>query len=237
MSQKEEPNAFKTDSYDQGPICADGTQSHIVYSWALDAPALELPSEVGYRIGLNSKVHYLILQVHYSHTQIFRDNPDMMDSSGVDLQLTYGSNHGITKQAGVYLFSTNGIIRRGRSIHRAECRIYENKDFHPFRFRVHTHSLGVKVGAYKTSLGKGSKQELIGERNPQEPQMFYPVENDEMIIGQGDLLSAYCMYNNTRDHDVDIGHTTDDEMCNFYIYYWVQGDTLLNNDECFEWNT
>lgn len=236
MSQKRTPTENKENPYETGPVCANGLKSNIIFSWALDAPALSLPEGVGYRIGLNSEVHYLVLQEHYSHVDVFRNNPGLTDNSGVSLELVHGANHGITKQAGVYILLTGGVVKRGHTTHRARCRMYQNRDFHPFRFRVHTHTLGVKVGAYRRALGKNSKPELIGERNPQEPQMFYPVENDKMVVGQGDLVSAYCEFNNTRDYDVAIGSTLEDEMCNFYIYYWVEGDRILDSSECFGWN-
>lgn len=39
----------------------------IVYAWARDAPSLHLPKDVGFLIGKDSPIKYLVLQVHYMH--------------------------------------------------------------------------------------------------------------------------------------------------------------------------
>merc|ERR1712018_178365 len=41
--------------------CAKGSQ--IIYAWAMDAESLELPKGVGFRVGRDSAVKYLVLQV------------------------------------------------------------------------------------------------------------------------------------------------------------------------------
>lgn len=38
----------------------------VLYAWARDAKALELPEDVGFQVGKGSKISYLVLQVHYS---------------------------------------------------------------------------------------------------------------------------------------------------------------------------
>ena len=43
------------------PPCA--SKSQIIYAWAKDAPQLELPEGVGFRVGVGSDIKYLVLQV------------------------------------------------------------------------------------------------------------------------------------------------------------------------------
>merc|ERR1719427_141237 len=43
--------------------CESGSQ--IIYAWAMDAPELNLPEGVGFRVGADSTIQYLVLQVHY----------------------------------------------------------------------------------------------------------------------------------------------------------------------------
>merc|ERR1712130_349175 len=51
--------------------CAKGSQ--IIYAWAMDAESLELPKGVGFRVGRDSAVKYLVLQVlHHHHMTFFR---------------------------------------------------------------------------------------------------------------------------------------------------------------------
>lgn len=222
--------------YDEGPVCADGAQMTILFGWALDAPAVEMPPEVGFKIGGDSGIDYLVLQVHYGDTAIFQRSSNITDDSGIELETISGENHGITKLAGIYLLVSWGYVPIGVSKHSMECVFQEDKVIHPFRFRTHTHKLGTKVGAYKKPASNPLKRILIGEHNPQEPQMFYPVEDKSMVISKGDRVNAYCDYNNTRDHVVYIGATGNDEMCNFYIMYWTEGDQLLQLRDCTQYN-
>lgn len=46
--------------------------AQIIYAWARDAPKLELPDGVGFKVGKTSPIKYIILQVHYMHE--FRGN-------------------------------------------------------------------------------------------------------------------------------------------------------------------
>ncbi|EEC14034.1 hypothetical protein IscW_ISCW021825 [Ixodes scapularis] len=46
--------------FHKGPTCRTGSQ--IIYAWAMDAPALKLPEGVGFKIGGNSGINYLVLQ-------------------------------------------------------------------------------------------------------------------------------------------------------------------------------
>lgn len=36
-----------------------------MYAWARDAPTLKLPNGVGFKVGGDSQINYLVLQVHY----------------------------------------------------------------------------------------------------------------------------------------------------------------------------
>lgn len=63
--------------------------------------------------------------------------------------------------------------------------------------------------------------------------MFYPVKNKAMTIRQGDLVAARCTMKNYKQNTVMIGSTGDDEMCNFYMMYYVDGDEILQNKYCF----
>ena len=227
---------FKESPYEDGSVCAPSSKSTIIFGWALDAPAIELPPQVGFKVGGNSGINYLVLQVHYGDTTIFRSNSDITDNSGIGLELVSGPNHGITKLAGIYLLLSYGYVPTGVSTHTIECTLSEEKVIHPFRYRTHTHKLGTKVGAYKNSAANSYEPILIGEHNPQEPQMFYPVEDKSLTLTRGDRVYAYCDFNNTRNHTVYIGATGNDEMCNFYMMYWTEGNELLQEQDCVKYN-
>ena len=54
--------------------CARGQQ--ILYAWARNAPKLELPPEVGFRVGGGGDIQYLVLQVHYAAVDKIPDTGD-----------------------------------------------------------------------------------------------------------------------------------------------------------------
>ena len=113
-----------------------------------------------------------------------------------------------------------------------------------------------------------SEWDVIGKRDPQLPQMFYPVANTSTTLMPGDVIAARCtmvknaitffslgafdtlnighlQYNlhislsyvfiqvNNRDRITWIGATNNDEMCNFYVMYWVYGKQQVHPDICF----
>ncbi|XP_076342688.1 putative peptidylglycine alpha-hydroxylating monooxygenase 1 isoform X1 [Tachypleus tridentatus] len=38
---------------------------------------------------------------------------------------------------------------------------------------------------------------------------------------------------NFRDVDTEVGPTGNDEMCNFYLMYCVEGDRIVSKQDCF----
>lgn len=192
----------------------------------MDAPDLHLPKDVGFKIGKSSKVNYLVLQVHYASVDIFRDG--RTDDSGVILEYT---KKPLKKLAGVILLGTAGQVQKNSIVYmESACAINEDKVIHPFAYRVHTHKLGKVVSGY---VVKPNDQWIqLGKRDPLTPQMFYPVDN-KVPIEKGDILAARCTMKNYLDHDVYIGSTRDDEMCNFYLMYYVELKEPLKKKYCF----
>ena len=62
--------------------------------------------------------------------------------------------------------------------------------------------------------------------------MFYPVEDSSMVLRGGDTIAARCTMVSYRDRVTWVGATADDEMCNFYMMYWVDGEEKLYNERC-----
>lgn len=57
---------MQTDSttYKRGSVCKNGLAS-IIYAWAMDAPELHLPPEVAFKVGGDTYIQWIVLQVHY----------------------------------------------------------------------------------------------------------------------------------------------------------------------------
>ncbi|XP_012271466.1 peptidylglycine alpha-hydroxylating monooxygenase [Orussus abietinus] len=204
--------------------CAEG--SEILYAWARDAPRLNLPDGVGFKVGGKSQIKYLVLQVHYAHIERFKDGST--DDSGVFLHYT---THPLSKLAGVLLLGTSGLIPPHQVEYmESACMMKENKTIYPFAYRVHTHSLGKIVSGY--IIKPGNQWIELGKRDPLEPQMFYPVHNK--VAGKmGDIFAARCTMESNRPTMTYVGATNQDEMCNFYLLYYVDHEEPLEMKYCF----
>ncbi|XP_015108910.1 peptidylglycine alpha-hydroxylating monooxygenase [Diachasma alloeum] len=205
-----------------GP-CSDG--SEILYAWARDAPDLILPEGVGFKVGGDSPIEYLVLQVHYAHVDHFRGGKT--DDSGIFLRYT---RQPMSKLAGVFVLGTAGGIPAWKAEKmETACTLKENKTIHPIAYRTHTHSLGKVVAGY---VIRNNSWVELGKRDPLTPQMFYPVHNN-MPITKGDTLAARCTMQSNRPRWTSIGSTGADEMCNFYLMYYVDSGEPLNMKYCF----
>jgi len=151
------------------------------------------------------------------------------DDSGVILHYTEQQQ---SQTAGIILLGTSGMApAHSTTFFETACNVEDARQIHPFAFRTHTHSLGQVVSGWKISEGKDWS--LIGKKSPKEPQMFYPIADSGLTFTKGDILAARCTMVNHHDHDVGIGPTNRDEMCNFYIMYWVKGKDVVDKRVCF----
>ncbi|CAJ0574305.1 unnamed protein product, partial [Mesorhabditis spiculigera] len=212
------------ESLEKGPVCQ--SKPHILYAWAKDAPDLTLPKDVGFQVGGSSNINFLVMQVHYMHEK------DVEDKTGIALTHTEEPQ---PKQAATMLLVTGGQVPP-QSVESFEtaCVMEESVVLHPFAYRTHTHRHGRDVSGWivqENAQGE-DRWSKIGQRDPQLPQMFVPVENKTMEIRKGDMLAARCIIENNEDHVIEMGATGEDEMCNFYIMYWTEGETLSDNT-CF----
>merc|ERR1711881_515568 len=214
----------KPDGLEHFHPCKKG--STIIYGWAKDAPDFELPKDVGFKVGKESQIKYLVLQTHYAHLDMI---PEEGDSSGIFLHYT---RHPQPKTAGVLLLGTSGFApKRSTTYFETACQMNDDREIHPFAFRTHTHGLGKVVSGWRVQ--NMSNWDLIGKRDPQKPQMFFPVADEKVTLKPGDVVAARCTMVNNLDRVVWIGATNNDEMCNFYIMYWVYGKQQVHPNICF----
>ncbi|XP_050184338.1 peptidyl-glycine alpha-amidating monooxygenase isoform X5 [Myiozetetes cayanensis] len=209
--------------------CDEGTcrdKSNILYAWARNAPPTRLPKGVGFRVGGEAGGRYFVLQVHYGDISAFRDKHK--DCSGVTLHLTRQKQPLI---AGMYLMmSVNTVIPPGEKVVDADIAChYKRFPMHLFAYRVHTHRLGKVVSGYRVRNGQWT---LIGRQSPQLPQAFYPVEHP-VDVSYDDILAARCVFSGEgRTTETHIGGTANDEMCNFYIMYYMEAKHAVSYMTC-----
>ncbi|KAM6036309.1 peptidyl-glycine alpha-amidating monooxygenase isoform 3-T3 [Theristicus caerulescens] len=209
--------------------CDEGTckdKSNILYAWARNAPPTRLPKGVGFRVGGETGGRFFVLQVHYGDISAFRDKHK--DCSGVTLHLTHQKQPLI---AGMYLMmSVNTVIPPGEKVVDADIAChYKRFPMHLFAYRVHTHRLGKVVSGYRVRNGQWT---LIGRQSPQLPQAFYPVEHP-VDVSYDDILAARCVFSGEgRTTETHIGGTANDEMCNFYIMYYMEAKHAVSYMTC-----
>ncbi len=57
------------------------------------------------------------------------------------------------------------------------------------------------------------------------PHAFYPVQTDGYVrIGPGDKMAARCIMVNDQTRSIQTGPKDSDEMCIFYMMYYVESD-------------
>uniref|UniRef100_A0A8C6KL39 Peptidylglycine alpha-amidating monooxygenase n=1 Tax=Nothobranchius furzeri TaxID=105023 RepID=A0A8C6KL39_NOTFU len=191
--------------------CKD--EASIMYAWARNAPPTKLPKDVGFRVGKNSGMAYFVLQIHYGDVSSFRGKQPFI--------------------AGMYLLiSMDTVILPGKRVTNSDVACdYTSYPIYPFAFRTHTHSLGKVVSGYRIRNGKWS---LIGRQSPQLPQAFYPA-NREVNVQYGDTIAARCVFTGEgRSSKTYIGGTSADEMCNFYIMYYMESKHAIPFMNCME---
>jgi len=211
--------------YLRSSVCS--SQPDILYAWARNAPKLELPEGVGFRVGGGTRNRHIVLQVHYMHAMA---KPDF---SGIKVIFT---NEEQPRTAATLLLVTGGEIQpKTTEQMEVACVVDEQVEMHPFAFRVHTHRHGTKVSGWAVTKQEKAKREvsLIGERDPQLPQLFEAVANQSLVLRQRDLIAAQCTMKNDENRVIKVGPTGEDEMCNFYLMYWVEGDNVLAENNCF----
>ncbi len=78
MSSKE--SVSKQKQYKSSSVCK-GLKQAVIYAWAMDAPKLTLPLDVAFKIGQETDVKYLVLQVHYAQTDMFESELSVLSTS------------------------------------------------------------------------------------------------------------------------------------------------------------
>ncbi|XP_062409751.1 peptidyl-glycine alpha-amidating monooxygenase B isoform X2 [Sardina pilchardus] len=206
--------------------CRDAAK--IMYAWARNAPPTKLPRDVGFKVGGDTRITHFVLQIHYGDVSAFRDHH--RDCSGLTLTMTSKPQPFI---AGIYLMmSMDTVIPPGKRVTNADIAcLYDSFPMHPFAFRTHTHRLGQVVSGYRVRDGKWT---LIGRQSPQLPQAFYPVSNS-IAVEYGDTLAARCVFTGEgKTTKTIIGGTSEDEMCNFYMMYYMESKHAVPYMDCMD---
>uniref|UniRef100_A0A8C5TJ57 Peptidylglycine alpha-amidating monooxygenase n=1 Tax=Malurus cyaneus samueli TaxID=2593467 RepID=A0A8C5TJ57_9PASS len=196
--------------------CDEGTckdKSNILYAWARNAPPTRLPKGIvpllwsPCVLGQGKKRVEVGTWHIWEHTIIFSFcliDRNYININIIDYEMCY-------------------VVDADISCH------YKRFPMHLFAYRVHTHRLGKVVSGYRVRNGQWT---LIGRQSPQLPQAFYPVEYP-VDISYDDILAARCVFSGEgRTTETHIGGTANDEMCNFYIMYYMEAKHAVSYMTC-----
>ncbi|XP_078484053.1 peptidyl-glycine alpha-amidating monooxygenase B [Ciona intestinalis] len=207
-----------------GQVCNGKRET--LFAWARDAPLLNLPENVGFRIGGSSGFNHIVVQMHYAH----RLPPGQHDCSGVDAIAT---NERQLYYAGIFLLGSPYINIPPHSHANSDisCQTNIRSPITVFAFRTHAHNLGTVITGYRYRDGQ---YKMIGKGNPQWPHAFFTRVGGTIDIKSGDTVMARCDYESTRDVATNAGMGGSDEMCNFYMMFYTSNiDTAGSDPNCW----
>ena len=200
--------------------------NQLLFTWSKDAPQLILPEDASIPVsGSDTNIDWLVLQVHYAHsdqTSIEGDNTGF---------IVHYTDVPTPKTVGLLgTFSYGDYPALATTHNEAACKITEDVIIHPFRYFAHTHGLGKVVSGWKVT--QDMSWTLVGKHDPQLPNAFYSIDDAGFTMTKGDFLATRCTMVNTGDRLVETGTTHTDEMCQYYIMYWVEGPKTLDMKIC-----
>ncbi|XP_037268123.1 peptidyl-glycine alpha-amidating monooxygenase B isoform X1 [Rhipicephalus microplus] len=207
---------------DRNAVCDNLT---VLYGWARNAASTQLPEGVGFQVGQQTSVRYLVLQVHYDSPM-----PDgESDTTGLELLIDLQPQRYL---AGIHVFyAKDRTIPPGHTNFPVDvnCVASREEPIFVFAYRVHTHSLGHAVTAYLLHNGRWS---LLVKGDPHQPQAFYPL-NKTVPVKPGDVLASRCTYNTvSRALPTEIGPGARQEMCNLYLMYYALRSSGRTSGQC-----
>jgi hypothetical protein len=203
-----EKPASSMNSYSCESVVCQGPKS-IIFAWGRNAPALELPEDVAYKVGPKTSYKYIVVNIHYLK-KVSNDRSGLAITVG-DKPRRY--------QAGIMLLLSGSIAippKTQKYTARFSCK-YTGRTLRVFAYRVHAHMLGDVNSAYRV---RDNEWVQLARGDPQWPQAFYPTDAI-YDIKDGDPIVGMCSYHNDENRYVYAGPTHNDEMCNVYLMYYT----------------
>lgn len=177
------------------------------------SPEQNMPPEVGLTLPPRAAGRGLLLEVHYS-------NPSgtLLDDSGVEI-CTAASPRPIVAAISTVGAPSFSLPPGQQTTVNATCTPVFDGEVHMFRSIPHMHARGQHFVA-TIARASGTQEPLLDVPFDANNQQTY--ELDE-VMRPGDKLLTSCTYLNATDHTISQGYTSDDEMCNHFIYAWPAG--------------
>ncbi|XP_074654945.1 dopamine beta-hydroxylase-like isoform X2 [Tubulanus polymorphus] len=203
-----------------------GMCKRVIGAWAMGAPPMVYPENVGVPIGGDEMSRYVVVQVHFN-------NPDrvagQIDSSGIrfyvsdeerqyeagimELGLEYTPKNSIPPRMNAFTLTGDCISECTRTALPAEGIVI-------FASQLHTHTTGIRV--YTKHVRNGIELPELNRDDHYSPhfQEIRLLDTPRRIL-PGDALRTSCTYKTTHKEQITLGgFSISDEMCVNYVHYY-----------------
>jgi hypothetical protein len=201
-----------------------GVNATLRAGWAVGGANLAMPADVGLEVPesgstINVQLHYYnstgTMQTDHTAVQVCTVPAGARPHTATMTWL------GTEDLGGNKWFGGQGMPAHTMSNFSGTCKplregMNSTDPIHILAFWPHMHTLGVNMKTVVNHAG-GMSETIFDKPFDFNHQVHYPQLYD---LKAGDTLTATCTFNNTTDHGVPFGESTDTEMCFQFAYSW-----------------
>lgn len=216
--------------------CLDALDDAVpIYTWSVGQGSFILPAEVGLRVGSDSTIRYVVLQLRYSNPSLATD---LTDSSGVVVKMTTTLRAYDAGVLGVGVGPTTISLAPLKSEVEIAGQCSSDKtsvlseSLNVFSIAHDTRKYGevawLEQWTYSALTQEVTFNNIIGQSYAQ--TAYDPViasSTSSAVIAPGDLLIAHCIYDTQSSNTtVSGGPGAFEEHCWSWLWYYPKTDAL-----------
>jgi copper type II ascorbate-dependent monooxygenase-like protein len=173
-----------------------------------NAGGLQLPSGAGFKLPKDAS---LIVQIHLLNATQAPVTQHLV------VNMDYAADPTAVTPAGIFAFGSMTIDLPAHSMGMqitSSCKLPLNMNV--FAAQPHMHYLGTKL-----EFDLGASADSMSSVYGRDPWQFggQPIDNWVQNLQAGQFGKVTCTYDNTTDHDVQYGESTNNEMCYLVLFY------------------
>jgi len=216
--------------------------SYPLFIWGVGGEQSSLPYNAGIKIGKNTGIQYIVLQIHYNNPAL---KNDILDSSGFQIKMTTKLRE---NDIGFLILGTNLDMELPPKMKEYEisgnCTSEWTESLpYPitiFSSTIHAHQLGRAIwtevwrdGQFMDWVGETA---LVYDFNKQSPTLL----PGPVVVRPGDDFITHCIYDTSKQTNITKGGlATENEMCLNIISYYPKLDasTCLSHPVVIDMNS
>lgn len=219
------------------PDCKGFLYKSAIWLWGPGIPGMALPSQAGFRLGNNSDIKGLQLEIHYHNAASVAGT---VDNSGVRSFVTQKLRQydaGILQVGDPSVAQRDKVLPTGNSKATYSClseysrTVASNNKLTAFGRNLHMHSNGVKMVSQQYSAEGSLRRSSQIEYYNWHYQGLPRTEMTTWDILPGDQFRVDCYYD-TGMSSVAFGLGSNQEMCIDFIYYFPYTPSTMPSNLC-----